>query len=63
MLGAILEGLGKVECSEYRLYRTGFCFGEAIRRDATKGHGKETWFPGLALPLSPQASLGLFLSV
>ncbi|XP_006079752.1 P2X purinoceptor 5 isoform X1 [Bubalus kerabau] len=30
---------------------------------ATKGHGKETWFPGLALLLSPQASLGLSFSL
>lgn len=33
MPGAVLEGLGKVECSEYRLYRTGFCFGAASRRE------------------------------
>lgn len=70
MRGARLDRLGKAECSEYLLYRTGFCFRAAGRRKATPGRGQETWFPDLALLLSPQvtldqsqASLGLSFSL
>lgn len=52
-----MEGLGKAECSEYRLYKTGFYFRAAGRRQDHPGHGQETSFPGLALPLSPQVTL------
>lgn len=64
MLGAILEGLGKVECSEYRLYRTGFCFGAASRRE---GHQRPWEGDLVSRPGSAAVSPGLlgpqFLSV
>lgn len=40
MPGAVLEGLGKVGCSEYWLYRTGFCFGAASRREGHQRSGE-----------------------
>lgn len=56
MLGAILEGLGKMECSEYRLYRTGFCFGAASRRE---GHQRPWEGDLVSRPGSAAVSPGL----
>lgn len=61
MLGAVLKGLGKVECSEYWLYRTGFCL--SSQQKATKGHGKADLVSRPGLPLSPRLLGPQFLCV
>lgn len=61
MLGAVLKGLGKVECSEYWLYRTGFCFGAASRRPP-KATGSRPGFQAWLCHCLP-GYLGLSFSV
>lgn len=54
MPGAVLEGLGKVGCSDYWLYRTGFCFRAASRKE---GHQRTREGDLVSRPLWASVSL------